>query len=170
MYRRFFLLGAGAALAGCATATTTTTETATRRVAIPPGTRLIILRHGDRDGEQLNDKGRERARALVPALANEPVQAIFSPGIDRNLDTAAPLAEARGLEIRRIPVENPAARLMQQGAGQTIVWVGNKGNLNSIWEALGAPGDPPLEYGDLFIVERGALGRPKVTRRRFGPV
>ena len=98
-----------------------------------------------------------------------PVDAIYSPGIQRNLDTAAPLATARGITIQRIPAENPAARIMAAGAGKTVVWVGNKGNLNSIWDALHAPGEPPLTYGDLFTVTRARIGSPLVTRARFGP-
>ncbi len=137
-------------------------------IAIPPGTKLIIVRHADRTGEDLNEKGKARAQALVAALDGIPIDAIFSPGFNRNLDTAAPLAAARGLTVTRIPANNPAARLMFEGAGKTIVWIGNKGNLQSIWDDLAAPGPAPLEYGDLFIVEPGSSG-PRVTRRRFGP-
>lgn len=139
------------------------------RVAIPDRTTLIILRHGDRDTEELNEKGRARAAALVPALAGVPVDAIYSPGIKRNLDTAGPLAKDRGLTVQRIPAENPAARLMAEGAGKTIVWVGNKGNIASIWQALGAPEPAPLNYGDLFFVTPAKFGSPRVTRTYFGP-
>lgn len=138
-------------------------------VAIPPETTLIILRHGDRTTENLNEKGIARAEALVAALEGIPVDAIYSPGIQRNLDTAAPLAKARGLTVQRIAPENPAPRLMAQGAGQTIVWIGNKGNLRTIWDSLAAPEPPPLEYGDLFFVTRARVGSPLVERRRFGP-
>ena len=161
MDRRSFVGMTGAALVtGCA---------ASNDVSIPPGTRLIILRHADRTDENLNAKGKLRAQALVTALKNEKIDAIYSPGIQRNLDTAAPLAKARGLDINRIPAENPAAQLMTLGAGKTIVWIGNKGNLNSIWDALNAPNPPPLEYGDLYIVTRARVGSPTVTRMRFGP-
>ncbi len=156
--RRLFLL---TGLAACAPTGT--------HVAMPKGTRLIVLRHADRQGDQLSEQGRVRAEALVVALAGEPIDAIYSPGIQRNLNSAAPLAKARGLEIQRIPAENPAAKLMAAGAGKTIVWVGNKGNLQSIWDALAAPEPPPLEYGDLFIVKPARIGSPIVARRRFGP-
>jgi hypothetical protein len=160
--RRSFLVLTAAALTACA---------APGQVTIPPGTTLIVTRHGDRDGsdEMLNDTGRARAQALVDALKGIPIDAIYSPGIQRNLDTAAPLATARGLTVQRIPAENPAARLMALGAGKTIVWVGNKGNMQSIWDALGAPEPPPLTYGDLFIVTRARVGSPLVERRRYGP-
>lgn len=159
LHRRQFLWLAAASLGACATP---------GHVAMPPGTKLIILRHADRDGDNLSDLGRARARALVGALDGIAIDAIYSPGIQRNLDTAAPLAKARGLTIQRIPTENPAAQIMAQGAGKTIVWVGNKGNLQTIWDAISAPEPPPLEYGDLYIVERARVGSPKVTRLRFG--
>jgi len=159
--RQFLALGGTALLAACASGGA--------QLTIPPGTTLIALRHGDRDGEALNDKGLARAAALVDALKGMPVDAIYAPGIQRNLDTAAPLAKSRGLSVQRIPAENPAARLMAQGAGKTIVWVGNKGNLQSIWDALGAPDPAPLQYGDLFIVTRARIGSPRVERRHFGP-
>jgi len=157
--RRIFLLAAVSTLSACA---------APGHVAMPAGTRLIVLRHGDRDGEDLNAAGRARAKALVAALDGVAIDAIYAPGIKRNLDTAAPLARARGLGVQRIPAENPAAQLMAQGAGKTVVWVGNKGNLQAIWDALGAPEPPPLGYGDLYIVERSDGGRLRVERRRFG--
>ena len=154
--RRLFLL---AALSACAPVS---------RVGMPKGTKLIILRHADRNGEDLNPQGLARAEALVQALADIPIDAIYAPGIKRNLDTAAPLAMARGLTVQRIPTENPAAQLMAAAAGKTVVWIGNKGNLQSIWDALGAPEPPPLEYGDLYIVTPARVGSPLVERKQFG--
>jgi len=138
------------------------------QVAMPAGTTLIILRHADRLDEDLTAKGIARAQALVGALDGVKIDEIYSPGIKRNLDTAAPLAAARGLSVKRIPANNPAAKLMAQGGGKSIVWIGNKGNLQSIWDALNAPGPAPLEHGDLFIVTPGGLA-PNVARRHFGP-
>ncbi|WP_172298395.1 histidine phosphatase family protein [Pseudoruegeria sp. HB172150] len=138
-------------------------------VAMPPGTTLIILRHADRTGDHLNARGQARAEALVAALDAIPIDAIYAPGIRRNLDTAAPLAAARNLTVQRIPGERPAPVLMSAGAGRAIVWVGNKGNLASIWQDLGAPDPAPLDYGDLFIVTRAPDGTPVVARHHFGP-
>lgn len=162
MLRRREFLGGLVLLAACASP---------GQVPVPPGTTLIVVRHGDRTGPDdfLNETGKARAAALVDALDGIPIDAIYSPGINRNLETAAPLAAARGLEVQRIPAENPARRLMAAGAGKTIVWIGNKGNLRSIWDAIAAPDPPPLEYGDLHIVTRARAGSPRVERRRFGP-
>ena len=162
LHRRLFL-GLVVFLAACATISSP------GRVPFPPDTTLIILRHADRTGEDLNETGLARAEALVGALDGIPIDAIYSPGIQRNLDTAAPLARARGLDIQRIPADDPAARLLSEGADKTIVWVGNKGNLQSIWDAIAAPEPPPLVYGDLFIVTKARVGSPLVERRRHGP-
>jgi len=110
--------------------------TASDQVKLPAGTRLILLRHAERAGLDLNKVGRARAELLVRALADVHIDAIYSPRLQRNLDTVAPLAAARGLTVHHLPTDNPAARLMADGAGKTIVWVGNKGNIASIWQAL----------------------------------
>lgn len=161
LHRRHFLVCAAAAMAAC-------TRDVGAPVSIPPGTRLIVLRHADRSGDLLSAQGHARARALVAALDGVAIDAIYSPSFQRNLDTGRPLARARGLDIAALPSENPARALMAAGAGKTIVWIGNKGNLASIWADLRAPGPAPLNYGDLFIVERGPDGTPRVTRRHFG--
>lgn len=135
-------------------------------VLVPQETTLIILRHGDRTGDDLNTTGIARANALVTTFDGIEIDAIFSPGIQRNLDTAAPLSAARGIPVTRVAMENPARRIMSAGAGKTVVWIGNSGNLRSIWESLAAPGAPPVEYGDLFFITPRPNGAPAVERRR----
>ena len=102
----------------------------------------------------------------MDALDGVPIEAIYSPGIQRNLDTAAPLARARGVEITRVAVSHIARRIARLSAGRSVVWVGNQGNLREIWDELGLEGPPPLEYGDLFIVETDASGTARIDRRR----
>ena len=154
-------------LASLLTALLLTGAALAETVAIPQGTTLIILRHADRTGEDLNAKGIARAAALPAALEGVTIHAIFSPGFDRNLDTAAPLAAARGLEVTRMGPQD-AARILAASAGKTVVWVGNKGNIAEIWEDIGADGPAPLNYGDLFLVTADPTGKPRVTRRHFG--
>lgn len=158
--RRGFLVLGTSSLVACAPITRITGQ------RLAPNSRLIVYRHGDRAGEDLNDRGIARAAAFVEALDGVPVDAIYSPGIQRNLDTAAPLARARGVEITRVAVSHVARRIARLSAGRSVVWVGNQGNLREIWEELELQGPPPLEYGDLFIVETDASGTARIDRRR----
>ena len=83
----------------------TTTET----------THLLLIRHGLTDyvtahrmpgwrpGIHLNDEGRAQAAALARRLAEVKLAAVYSSPLERALETAAPLAEARGLAIEVRP-------------------------------------------------------------------
>ncbi|MBV0911000.1 histidine phosphatase family protein [Anianabacter salinae] len=156
--RTVLILGAASLAAACAGG---------RAASYPAGMRLIALRHADRSGDDLNEAGRARAAALPAALSDQKIDAILSPGIQRNLDTAAPLAAATGLTITRIPAETAAKGIAAQG-DRTVVWVGNKDNLTDIWSAFALPGDPPLDYGQIFVVTQGGRGF-SVEQRQFGP-
>ena len=133
-----------------------------------PNTTLYVVRHGDRLKENLSEKGQQRARDLVTALEGAPLDFIFSPSIQRNLDTAAPLSEARGLPTLWRAQEFPTARILREANGKSAIWVGNKNNIRKIWEDLSLPEPAPLEYGDLHVIRSDAAGNISVERRRFG--
>lgn len=132
---------------------------------------LIALRHADRDAgvDALNATGLARAAALPAALANYDINAIFSPGFHRNLQTASPLANTTGLEVRRIQEFTMPEQLAALQNGETVVWIGNKENLKLLWERINAPGEPPLSYGALHIVRFDASGQAEIQLLRFGP-
>ncbi|MCC1492071.1 histidine phosphatase family protein [Cognatishimia sp. F0-27] len=161
MRRRVFLAGlVGSGLVACAPTT--------NNLALAPNSTLIVVRHADRLGEDLTEAGRARAEALVKAVDGLPLDAIHSPGIKRNLDTARPLAKARGMPIERIPAETAPQRLVASSAGRSVIWIGNSGNITAIWDALRLTAPPPVEYGDLHIVRADATGAVTIERRRFG--
>lgn len=137
-------------------------------LALAPNSTLIVTRHADRDGENLNAAGKARAKALVKALEGVTLDAIYAPGIQRNLDSAGPLATARGLSIQRIPQEAPTSPLVIQGAGKSVIWVGNKGNINTIYDDLKLSDPRPLAYGDLHFIRSNATGVVTIERRRYG--
>jgi len=71
---------------------------------------LLLVRHGDTaltskqlvgrtPGVHLDDRGRAQAAGLPARLEGLPVTSIISSPLDRAVETATPLAEARGLEV-----------------------------------------------------------------------
>jgi probable phosphoglycerate mutase len=72
---------------------------------------LFLIRHGQTDwiakgvagrlpGVHLNDEGRLQAGRLAARLKALPITAVYSSPLERTRETAAPLAEALGLEVR----------------------------------------------------------------------
>jgi|CXWJ01.1.fsa_nt_gi probable phosphoglycerate mutase len=77
--------------------------------------RLILVRHGRtpsnvgflldtaEPGADLDDLGREQAESLVERLLEHSIDAVFASSLVRTQQTAAPVAAARGLEVRVLP-------------------------------------------------------------------
>jgi probable phosphomutase (TIGR03848 family) len=75
---------------------------------------LLLIRHaitdqtgkrlyGRRPGIHLSDRGREQAASLARRIAATRPAALYSSPLERCLETAAPIAEATGLEVRKLP-------------------------------------------------------------------
>ena len=160
MHRRTLVAGLAAttALAACGT-------------SLPAGAgsgTLIVVRHGERTGEDLNAEGLARAAALPGALASLAVDGIYAPDTRRNIDTATPLAQAKGLTVQVIPAVDVARAMFRRQPGGTLVWVGNKDNIVALWDEIGATGEPPLLYGDLVVVAMNGLRAGRIQRLHFG--
>ena len=81
-------------------------------LALPdPGAaaRVVLVRHAETEESArgrcygrldvaLSPRGKRQAQALVDALAGHPLAAVYTSPLARALDTARPLAAARGLE------------------------------------------------------------------------
>jgi len=73
---------------------------------------LLLIRHGENDytkthklagrlpGVHLNEHGQKQAQALAEALKEVPIKAIYSSPLERAVETATPIAEARGLKVQ----------------------------------------------------------------------
>ena len=150
--------------AGCGTVTHSEPGTTTT---------IILTRHSDRDplAEDLNDKGRLRAEALVEAVGDMNISAIYSPDMKRNLETAKPLAKHLGIKVQVLgPSKNEVTTaILTRNPGEVVIWIGNSHNLKDIYSLLGGEGAPPINYGDLYIVEVKDSGDPVVTKKRYGP-
>ncbi|MBI5353575.1 MAG: histidine phosphatase family protein [Chloroflexi bacterium] len=76
---------------------------------------LLLIRHGENDfvktskmagrlpGVHLNERGQKQAEALGEALKDVPLKAIYSSPLERAMETAAPIASARKLQIIQEP-------------------------------------------------------------------
>ena len=157
-------------------------------------TTIILLRHaeriknGDQDktGSYLRPEGRLRAQALVSAVGDMDVTAIYSPDFGRNRETVQPLADHLGLKVNIIPKSRLSntprlanefvEEVLSEHAGGVVVWVGNAsapvgplgGNLQRIYKRVGGTGKPPIRYGDLYIIVVPDKGPVRITKSRFG--
>jgi len=160
-------------------------------VVSPPGTTttFILVRHAERAKEQgasaLTPAGRERATALVAAIGDMGITAIYCPDRGRNRETARPLADHLGLTLNLIPEARLAnthrfadefvREVIAKHPGGVIVWIGNNspvgiwgGNLREIYHRLGGTGESPSKYDDLFIIKVPAKGNIQITKTTYG--
>lgn len=75
-------------------------------------TLILLIRHGENEytrtgklagwtpGVSLNETGQKQAQALVKRLLLVPIQQIYSSPLERARETAAPLAQARSMEVQ----------------------------------------------------------------------
>jgi probable phosphoglycerate mutase len=76
---------------------------------------LLLIRHGENEysktgrfagrmsGVHLNEKGQSQAQALGEARKEVPLKALYASPLERTMETAAPIASARGLEVIPMP-------------------------------------------------------------------
>ena len=73
---------------------------------------LLLIRHGENDftkkhklagytpNVHLNERGQSQAQTLADALKEVPIKSIYASPLERAVETAAPIAAARGLETQ----------------------------------------------------------------------
>ena len=150
-----------------------------------PAPTIVLVRHGEKATEPANDPplsdaGRARAQALLAALGDAHVDAIYSPPYERTRTTAQPLADAAGVELtivstgRDAPpyIETVAERARTEHPGGLVVIVGHSNTLGPTIAALGGPddiGELPDEAYDHFFIVTVQDGLPtRLIRARFG--
>ena len=142
----------------------------------PETTTVILIRHAERDNFfNITPQGRERAKALVDAVSDMGITAIYSPDLERNLDTVTPLANHLGIDITLTPrisktvVDKIVSEILNKHSGEVVLLVGNgSGNLRSLHHRLGGTGEGPYQYGDLYIYFIPDQGPVKVIKSRYG--
>jgi phosphohistidine phosphatase SixA len=151
-----------------------------------PGTKttIVLLRHAGKspnaEGSDppLTVRGRKRAAALPAALGNIGVTAIYCPNLQRNIETAKPLAEHLGLKIkiisnrRLLNAEKLARELLDEfivrHADGVVVWVGNWRNLEELYKLVDGTGDPPTKYGTICIVTIPDMAPARIKKLTYG--
>lgn len=146
---------------------------------------VILVRHAERTDAfgdpQLTVAGRERAEALVSAVGEYGITAIYASQFARTRQTAEALANHLVLPVRVASVTSNvkewadafAAELRRQHVGETVLVVGHSNTVPLLAEALvgGAVTIAPMpesEYDRLLIVDMKADGSIRVIRARYG--
>ncbi len=152
---------------------------------------IFVVRHAERLDRSsdtiLSADGEARAEALARHLRDAGIDAIYSTGFRRTVGTAAPLAEALGLEIQTEPAHDVGtmmssdrgvqrylealfARLRDRHDADRVLVVGHSNTLPALLTAWGHPESISIagdEYDNLFIVMPRPEGAPTVLRIRF---
>jgi probable phosphomutase (TIGR03848 family) len=118
---------------------------------------LLLIRHGENDftkkhklagytpNVHLNERGQSQAQALTDALKEVPIKAIYSSPLERAVETATPIAAARGLEVQL------EAGLLETDVGK---WQGRSLaalRLQKAWKIVqGAPSRAQFPEGETF--------------------
>ena len=152
MIRRYFLsLALGAALTACS-------ETNSA-----PDATYYLVRHAEKTKDKkdpaLTEAGMQRAQDLAARLKDVPLTKIYSSDYIRTRDTAAPLAAAKGFNVKIYnprDLEGLSERLLNE-TGHIVV-VGHSNTTPELSQLLGGESGPPIveatEYDRLYILER----------------
>lgn len=149
------------------------------------GTTVVVLvRHAERAADggadpSLTAAGRARADELAALLGNAEVTGILTTPFARTRETAAPLAQARGLDVRAVPVAGGLAAHVAQTveairgplAGGTVLVVGHGNTVPGILSALGGPAVPTLceaAYDRVYILVLEPGRSPRLVETRYG--
>lgn len=153
--------------------------------AAAPVTTIVIVRHAEKAAEPaddplLSEAGRARAQALLSALGDARIDAIYSTQYERTRNTARPLAEAAGVDVTIVPAargEPPyitavAERARTEHPGGVVVIVGHSNTLGPTIAALGGPddiGELADDAYDRFFIVMVQDGAPtRLIRARYG--
>lgn len=136
-------------------------------------TTLILIRHAERgnDGSKdppLAEAGTARANNLVNVFKNTDIAAIYSSDYKRTKNTAAPLAQAKGLEVKvYVPMkEDEIKRIISENTGKTVLVVGHSNT--TPWTANLLTGGSlkdfaDSDYGNILIVSVPVSGKATLT-------
>lgn len=143
-------------------------------------TTVILVRHAEKvvstgDDPALSERGLARASELARVLADVPIDVIYTTQFVRTRDTAAPLANTRGITPVVITsgktyAADLARTIREKHAGQTVLVVGHSNSTSNLLRELGVENPPRIEetrYDDLFIYTISG-NKSKLLPLRYG--
>ena len=141
-----------------------------------PVTTVILIRHVERDNFFIvTPAGHERAKALIGAVSDMNITAIYSPDLERNLDSVRPLAKHLNIDITLTPrfnektIDKIVSDILSKHRSETVLIVGNgSGNLRAIHQKLGGKGEGPYQYGEMFLYAIPDQGPAEVIKSSYG--
>ncbi len=138
---------------------------------------VFLVRHAERlDNSQdspLSPEGKARAGRLAEMLRDARITAVYATQFQRTVETARPLAEKLGLQIRQVPAADQdalLAKLRSSGPRDRVLVVSHADRLPALMKVLGYDQDLTLatnEYDNLFVVLPHGTGAPTVLRLRY---
>lgn len=185
IFRRLFGVAVFCFVLALLTGCSATSKAPATSVQSPPGTEttVIILRQAGRDmtldvqDPPLTWEGKRRAKELVGVLGDKGVSAIYCTNLQRNRETAQPLADHLGLQVNLVSTsrlyhpQKLARDLLDEfftkHAGGVVVWVGNLRNVQEMYKLVDGTGSPPTKYGTLAIVVIPDLTPPRIRKLTY---
>ena len=146
-------------------------------------TTVVLVRHAEKadapaDDPPLTPEGEQRARALLDALDDANVSAVFTTQFERTRATAVPLAAAIGVPVTVIPAGGNAPPYVQavvervrRYPGKIVVVVSHSNTIGPIIRGFGGPdiGEIPEDEYDGFYTLLLQDGQPpQLIRTRYG--
>jgi len=157
---------------------------AVAQTAADDGSIVWVVRHAERadagtddqPDPELSDIGRARAVELARFLGEAGITSVHSTPYRRTMQTAAPLAEALGLEVQSYnprPGDAMQAFLAELHMPGRHVVVGHSNTSPALVEQLGGDPGPAIaveEYDRIYVLHISAAGNVQSTMLRFGAV
>ena len=141
---------------------------------------IYLVRHAEKVANSptdpdLSSTGKTRAQALKDSLSNQPVTAIYSTAFKRTIQTAAPLAAAKKIQVQTYDAQNLQAlanKVLTDDPHQTVLIVGHSNTVLETLEAFKAnrpiPKITDSDYNYLFKLTLQENQKPKIEVKRYG--
>jgi phosphohistidine phosphatase SixA len=143
-----------------------------------PESVFFLVRHAEKADQSedppLTEQGRLRAEGLARLLKDAGVERIYSSDFTRTRETAAPLADALGLEVVSYDPKalSALADVLLSSSGRSLI-VGHSNTTPELAGLLGGAPGPPIpedEYDRLYVLTRQAGVTTTVVLRLETPV